>query len=294
MSISTSTTSLLSCQTTLSPPLSSIGSEEIRIEFSTGSPCWNVAFSADGKLLAACFGAPNSCVRIWELQTLTLIATLEGLHPRTIRYCSFAPVAKNYTLATASFDGTVGIWERDVNLQLNQNNMEEWECIAQLEGHESECKCVEWNNSATLLATCGRDKTVWLWDCSLDGNIGGSRGTSGDFECLSVLNGHDGDVKSVLFAPSRGIFGDGDEICISGSYDNTIRIWAEDAGDWYCALFLHESHTIWSLALAPGSIRLISGSADGSCGIYKLYTAQEIKTKPGNLTLQRYVVPVKS
>ena len=73
---------------------------------------------------------------------------------------------------------------------------------------------MEWNVAATLLATCGRDKTVWLWDCSLEGNIGGG---DVEFECLAVLNGHKGDVKSVDFAPSRGQFGDGDEICLSGS-----------------------------------------------------------------------------
>ena len=261
--------SLLSCQKVLSPPLSSVGAREAIIEYTSNSQCWQVSFSSDGELLAACYGAPECCARIWELENFTLVATLKDLHSRTVRSCSFAPVAMKSTLATASFDGTIGVWEKGKD--------DQWDCIAQLEGHESECKCVEWNAAATLLATCGRDKTVWLWDCSLQGNIGGGYG---DFECLAVLNGHEGDVKSVVFAPSRGQFGDGDEICLSGSYDNTIRVWAEDAGDWYCALVLTESHTIWSLALAPGATRLISGSADASLGIYKLYTAQEWKLMP--------------
>lgn len=255
---------LLSCRHVLLPPLSSIGVGDAMIEYVSNSPCWSVAFSSDGRLLASCYGAPDCCVRIWDAGTFTLVATLGGLHTRTVRSCSFAPVARNYTLATASFDGTIGIWEH--------TNENEWECIAQLEGHESECKCVEWNATATLLATCGRDKTVWLWDCSLQGNIGGG---DGEFECLAVLNGHEGDVKSVVFAPSHSQFGDGDEICISGSYDNTVRVWAEDAGEWYCALVLTETHTVWSLALAPGATRLLSGSADASIGIYKFYTAQE-------------------
>ena len=262
--------SLLSCRKVLSPPLSSIGADEALIEYASNSPCWHVSFSSDGKLLAACYGAPDCCIRVWDVETSILVATLKDLHTRTVRSCAFAPVAKNYTLATASFDGTVGIWEYTKD--------EGWECIAQLEGHESECKCVEWNSAATLLATCGRDKTVWLWDCSLQGNIGGS---DGDFECLTVLNGHEGDVKSVVFAPSHGQFGDGDEICLSGSYDNTIRVWAEDAGDWYCAVVLTETHTIWSLALAPGATRLVIGSADASIGIYKFYTAKERKTIVG-------------
>jgi hypothetical protein len=32
---------------------------------------------------------------------------------------------------------------------------------------------------------------------------------------------------------------------------------------------------VWSLAIAPGGSRLISGSDDGSIGIFKAYTAKE-------------------
>lgn len=257
----------LTCQKVLSPPLSSVGSGESLIEFASNAPCWNVSFSPDGILIAACYGAPDCCARVWNIKSNALVATLKDLHTRTVRSCAFAPIAKAYTLATASFDGSIGIWE--------DTGEEEWDCIAQLEGHDSEVKCVQWNPTATLVATSGRDKTVWLWDCSLEGNIGGDDG--GDFECLAVLNGHDGDVKSVVFAASHGQFGDGDEILLSGSYDNTIRLWAEDGGDWYCAVVLNEAQTVWSLTVAPGGTRIVSGSADSSIGIYKCYTSQERK-----------------
>jgi WD40 repeat protein len=259
------------------PPATTIGSGADALHFTSGSPAWHCAFSRNGEFLAACFGSPDPCVRIWKLnaenQQWVLQATLQGVHERTIRSIAFAPLASPTVLAAGSFDGTVSIWEYD------EKTSNQWECTTQLEGHDNEVKCVVWNSTGSLLATCGRDKTVWLWESFLSGSIGG--GDGGDFECIAVLNGHEGDVKCVAFAASHGQWGDGDEILVSGSYDDTIKIWAEDAGDWYCAMSIPDVHadTIWSLAVSPGSGRLVSGSADGSMAIFKSYTEKEKKER---------------
>jgi len=82
-------------------------------------------------------------------------------------------------LASASFDATVGIWDKKGG---------EWECNATLEGHENEVKSVSWAPSGQLLATCSRDKSVWVWEIVDD-----------EFECAAVLNAHSQDVKKVRF-----------------------------------------------------------------------------------------------
>ena len=271
------------------PPHKFIGG----IRYTPQSPAWHCCFSKNGEWLAACFGAPNPCIRIWRLERRrhnvpgsssqieaaaasenplwTFHSTLE-FHERTIRSVAFCPLSSSFTLAAASFDATVTIWEYDRNADI-------WECTTQLEGHENEVKCVTWNATGSLLATCGRDKTVWVWETFLDGSIGGSQ--DNEFECIAVLTGHEGDVKAIRFAPSHDVWGDGDEILLSASYDDTIKVWAEDAGDWYCAFSIQDIHkdTVWSLAVAPGGGRVVSASADGSLAIIKSYTPAERKER---------------
>jgi WD40 repeat protein len=306
--------SSLQCLTVLQPPPCQLGEGDNKLVYHSSQPAWQCCFSRDGRHLAVCYGAPDPCVRIWKQQEAPptptaagassssedhrdnggggggshhhqqqqqwkLEATLSGIHDRTVRSLAFAPLLSPLILATASFDGTVAIWE-DVSRHGGTAAEEaEYDCIAQLEGHDNEVKCVAWNSTGSLLATGGRDKSVWIWECFLPGTVGGDAG--GDFDCVAVLNGHEADVKCCAFCPSHGQWGDGDEILLTGSYDDTIKVWAEDAGDWYLAASLSHVHssTIWSLAVSPSGTRLVSGSADGSLAIYKCYSSTERKDR---------------
>lgn len=116
--------------------------------------------------------------------------TKTNVQKRTIRSAAFAPMISphvRYILAIASFDGTISIWEDFSSMDDDDAMMTPiqepyhtkspythgWECTAQLEGHENEVKDVTWNTTGTLLASCGRDKSVWIWECFLPGSIGG-------------------------------------------------------------------------------------------------------------------------
>ena len=287
----------LMCESILSLPLQQLGGgggdgnddpAAHVVSYAPQQPAWHCTFSPDGSYLAVAYGAPDPCVRLWKniknpssssvssSSWQLCPRSLTGIQTRTIRTVAFAPVSRPLTLAAASFDGTVAVWTQQTQSSPLQVD-DDWDCLAQLEGHDNEVKSVAWNSTASLLASCGRDKTVWIWECFIPGTVGGSH--DGDFDCVAVLHGHEADVKCVQFAASHGLFGDGDDICLSGSYDNTVRVWAEDAGDWYCAAVLDDLHasTIWTIAVAPSGTRFVSGSADGSLAICKCYSAEELR-----------------
>lgn len=146
-------------------------------------------------------------------------------------------------LATGSFDASAGIWRRveESNGQVKDaedevdftrhgdDDDEEWNFAVILDGHESEIKSLAFSPTSPLLATCSRDKSVWIWEELEDDN----------FETVAVLQEHEGDVKCVAWHPSE-------ELLASGSYDDNIRIWREDIDDWGCCALL-EGHkgTVW-------------------------------------------------
>ena len=80
------------------------------------------------------------------------------------------------------------------------------------------------------------------------------------FKCLKTLEGHLGEVLSVSYSP------DGTKI-ISGSLDNTIKIWNANTGESLKTL-VRDLSFVFSVAYSPDGTKIISGSDDTTIKIW--------------------------
>ncbi|KAM0748575.1 WD40 repeat-like protein [Meredithblackwellia eburnea MCA 4105] len=262
---------------------------------------WHSSWSPASPLIASC--STDKSIRIYSFTPtnsasssdsnhkddeepayrFSLKSTIPTSHGRTVRSLSFSPTGT--TLATASFDATVGIWQQVDEAGLDDGEEGgggggggdgDWEAIDPLEGHESECKSAEWSADGRLLASCSRDKSVWVWEA-----VGPA-----EFECLAVLMNHTQDVKSLTWHPY-------DELLASASYDDTIKLFASDPYDdeWSCIATLNgHTSTVWSVSFSPCGQYLASVSDDLTIKIWgrdTLGTAQQLLDEAGGVQAQR-------
>lgn len=234
------------------------------VAFARAHAVWHVTHDPTTRdVVYACSadGYTHPCARTRDESSSSSVvwrsdAPLERAHSRAVRCCAISPCGR--MLASASFDGTCAVYVRA------PAPARAWRRACALEGHESEAKHCAWSPSGSLLATCGRDRTVWVWE---------AHGEE-EFECVAALHGHSGDVKGVTWHPSE-------DVLVSASYDESVRVWREDddGDDWSCAQVLGgengdggEGHngTVWRVSFEPrrredgrAGTRCVSCGGDG-------------------------------
>ncbi|KZP10859.1 WD40 repeat-like protein [Athelia psychrophila] len=86
---------------------------------------------------------------------------------------------------------------------------------------------------------------------------------------LKTLEGHESDVRAVAYSP------DGKHI-VSGSADDTIRIWDAETGEAVGEQLRGHSSSIMAIAYSPDGRHIVSGSWDGTIRIWDAETGESV------------------
>ncbi|MFM9948260.1 MAG: TIR domain-containing protein [Saprospiraceae bacterium] len=207
----------------------------------------------DGKRLISSGAGGDPILKIWDVATHELLATLKG-HSASVGTISVAYDQKR--AVSGSMDNTVRIW-----------NVETIECLAILTEHSGYVRSVKVSPNGRFAVSGSEDKTVKIWDLET--------GT-----CVGTLEGHKETVHSVAISP------DGAMIASTGFIDGTVRLWDWKSGA--CLQVIKHEGTVFpiSVAFSPDGSRLVVGTTAGVIYIYRLTDA---RAKPASQTHRRYV-----
>ena len=244
-------------------------------------PVWSVAFSKDGKQVAA--GIGDGSVRLWDIEKREVVRSFNAhrgnvwsvkFHPsldllvssgddswvklwdtktfefihgwkadNTVRAIAFS--SDNKFLAAGDRAGKVHIYDIDSKREL-QTHQQEGTVLG-----------IDFSSDGKLIATVGSDKTVRIFDTET-------------FEQRQNMIGHAGPIYTVAFAP------DGPLLATTG-WGPEIWVWNSQTGESVLQI-PGTTGDNWGLAIVGKGRHLLSGGQDGAARLWNLADGKQLAT----------------
>jgi eukaryotic-like serine/threonine-protein kinase len=170
-------------------------------------------------------------------------------HEDYLTYADYSPDGAR--LATASYDGSVRIWD-PVRAQL----------LTTLDHEDEQVVHVEFSPDGSRLATASKDAKARIWDVA-----------SG--ERLFTLVGHEASLHTLAFAP------DGTQIATAG-LERSVRVWNVRTGALLLTLAGGGEHSVRDLAYTPDGARLVTAGDDAKARVWDAKTGERLATLVGH------------
>ncbi len=217
-------------------------------------------------------------------------------HPLTLCRCSF--LSLDTLLVSASFDGTIKVWEsKTANCQTTLTGHKDsilacdllknqylvtgsmdctlrlWtlpggQCLREYRGHRHWVTSVKFSSSGSVIASCGMDRQILVWSFKgtvLDKDVQASAAVP-----LHVTQLHTDFVVDLVPMPSLKF--------VTASRDKTIRMWNQTNGAPDANLSNPNSSTATSLAVSPNGKLLAAAMLDYTVLIYDTSTGMMLRS----------------
>ncbi|MDX1378871.1 MAG: WD40 repeat domain-containing protein, partial [Anaerolineales bacterium] len=214
-----------------------------RFEFSAGVR--EVVYSPDSKFLLT--AGDDHIARLWDVETGQVVNSIE--HSDVLFRASFQPGGD--LIAISSLDGSVVLWNPTLN-EVSYINVSEKSLID-----------IIFSGDGNYILVGGEDTFTTLWDVKSK-------------SLIRTFKGHTSSVYSLDVSPDSTQF-------ISGSNDNTARIWDIETGETLMVLEMPEDmelsdeRGVWSAKYLPDGQRIITGDLGGFMYLWDITTGEIIR-----------------